>query len=97
MCICTDPYIELTASLELEAVEEGDDDDGDEGREGEGEEEFEDTLLRGTVGSTALSSETLLLLLHSSSSSDSTSSVTSFSMEKQKNDIQLSKVKDRAK
>lgn len=92
MWICTDTCIELTASLELEAVE---DEDEDEGEEGEGEEEFDDTLLRGTVGSTALSSEKLLL--HSSSSSDSTCSVTSFAMEKQNRDIQLSKVKHRSK
>lgn len=76
-------YEVLTASLELEAVEDcDDDDDGDEGEEGEGEEELDDTLLRDTGGSPTPSSERLLL--HSSSSSGSTSSVTSFAIEKQK-------------
>lgn len=86
----------LTASLELEAVKDGDDDDdGDEGEEGEGEEELDDTLLRGTGGSPTPSSERLLL--HSSSSSGLTSSVTSFAIEKQKNYIQLSRVRDGSK
>lgn len=87
-------YGVFTASLELEAVEDCDDDeDGDEGEEGEGEEELDDTLLRDTGGGPTPSSERLLL--HSSSSSGSTSSVTSFATEKQKINIQLSRVRER--
>lgn len=84
-------YGKLTPSLELEAVKDGDDDEGDEGEEGEGEDELDDTLLRGTGGSTTTSSEKLLL--HSSSSSVSTSRLTSFPVEKQMKGIHLLKTR----
>lgn len=81
---------ELTASLELEAVEEGeegededdDEEEEEEGEEGGAEEELEERLLWDTGGSTTTSSDRLLL--HLSSCWGSTSSVTSFPAEKQK-------------
>lgn len=73
----------LTASLELEAVEEGDsrEEEGEERSEGDGEEELEEVLLRGTDGRTTTSSSSSgTLLLHSSSCWDS-NNVTSFPVE----------------
>lgn len=93
--MCLHGYAKLTPSLELEAVKDGHDDEGDEGEEGEGEEELDDTLLRGTGGSTTTSSEKLLL--HSSSSSVSTRRLTSFPIEKQMKGIHLSKTEERHK
>lgn len=73
----------LTASLELEVEEEGDEGDsseeeGEDRSEGDGEEELEEVLLWGADGNTTTSSSSGTLLLHSSSCWDSTNSVTSF-------------------
>lgn len=76
MCVA----VGLTASLELAEVEEGNsgDDEGEERCEGDGEEDFEEALLRGADGTTSSSSGTLLL--HWSSCWDS-NSVMSFPTE----------------
>lgn len=82
-CGCMCLAVGLTASLELEDVEEGDsgDEEGEERSEGDGEEELEEVLLCGADGrTTTTSSPSGTLLLHSSSCWDS-NSVTSFPTE----------------